>query len=151
MRPITFEWRAIPLFETAERRKGIKMTRRIITVERVYEPASECNAVRLLVDRLWPRGVKRENLQYDDWPKDLAPSPELRKWYGHDHTRFDTFKSRYIDELNASPVREYVERIAPASASQPASDARPVVLLTASKDLPYSHAQVLADYLAKIL
>ncbi|MFD9683531.1 DUF488 domain-containing protein [Rhodococcus sp. NPDC059969] len=145
MRPITLEWRAIPLFETAERRKGITMARRIITVERVYEPASECNAVRLLVDRLWPRGVKRESLQYDDWPRDLAPSPELRKWYGHDHTRFDAFKSRYIDELDASPVREYVQRIAPTA------DARPVVLLTASKDLPYSHAQVLADYLAEIL
>lgn len=72
------------------------MTRRIITVERVYEPASECNAVRLRVDRLRPRGLKRENLQY-------------------------------------------------------ASDARPVVLLTASKDLPYGHAQVLADYLAELL
>ncbi|EME25629.1 hypothetical protein G418_00225 [Rhodococcus qingshengii BKS 20-40] len=64
MRPITPKWRTIPLFETAERRKGIRMTRRIITVERVYEPASECNAVRLRVDRLRPRGLKRENLQY---------------------------------------------------------------------------------------
>lgn len=74
MRPITLEWRAIPLFETSERRKGIKMTRRIIRVERVYEPTSECNAVRLLVDRLWPRGVKRENLQYASrWHRMLDP------------------------------------------------------------------------------
>lgn len=117
------------------------MTSRMITVERVYEPTAEPQAVRLLVDRLWPRGVRREELVFDDWSKDLAPSTELRKWYGHQVDRFEVFRNRYVAQLDAFPVREYVERISPST------DVRPITLLTAGKDLPHSHALILADYL----
>jgi uncharacterized protein YeaO (DUF488 family) len=119
--------------------------RRKIAVARVYENSDAENTVRLLVDRLWPRGVRRDELRFDDWAKELAPSTELRKWYGHDTTRFDAFAVQYRAELDAVPVREYIERVTPTA------DARPIVLLTASKDLAHSHASVLADYLRAIV
>ncbi len=121
------------------------MKRRKITVERVYEQSDSDSAVRLLVDRLWPRGIRRDQLPFDNWAKELAPSTELRKWYGHDATRFDTFSARYRAELDARPVSEYLERVAPTA------NWRPIVLLTASKDLAHSHASVLADYLRAIV
>ncbi|MGG7104375.1 DUF488 domain-containing protein [Rhodococcus sp. 24CO] len=121
------------------------MKRRKIVVERIYEQSGSENAVRLLVDRLWPRGIRRDELSFDDWAKELAPSSELRKWYGHDTTRFDTFSARYRAELAARPVREYLARVTPAA------DPHPIVLLTASKDLTHSHASVLADYLRTIV
>lgn len=119
--------------------------RRKIVVERVYEQSDSENAVRLLVDRLWPRGIRRDELPFDDWAKELAPSTELRKWYDHDTTRFDTFSAKYLAELDARPVREYMDRVTPTA------DTRPIVLLTASKDLDHSHASVLADYLRTIV
>lgn len=121
------------------------MKRRKIVVERVYEKSDAEKSVRLLVDRLWPRGIRRDELPFDDWAKELAPSTELRKWYGHDATRFDTFSAKYLAELDVRPVREYLERVTPTA------DTRPIVLLTASKDLAHSHASVLADYLRTIV
>lgn len=121
------------------------MTGRIVSVERVYEIDDSRTELRLLVDRLWPRGVKRADLPIDDWSRNLAPSAELRKWFGHDPARFEAFADKYVRELNAFPVRDYIDNLAPRS------PARPIVLLTASKDLEHSHARVLADYLSRIL
>ena len=71
-----------------------------IRVKRVYEPASPSDGTRILVDRLWPRGVSRERAQIDHWAKDVAPSHELRKSFAHDPERWDEFRRRYFAELN---------------------------------------------------
>ncbi len=70
--------------------------------KRVYLPASDTDGFRVLVDRLWPRGIKKENAHVDMWAKALAPSTELRKWFGHDPERFEEFARRYEEELSAN-------------------------------------------------
>jgi uncharacterized protein YeaO (DUF488 family) len=70
-----------------------------IRTKRAYESAVESDGYRVLIDRLWPRGVSREQAELDEWLKELAPSRELRQWFGHEPTRFDEFRRRYIDEL----------------------------------------------------
>ena len=70
-------------------------------IKRVYEPASANDGMRILVDRLWPRGLSKASLKYDAWPRDLAPSNELRKWYSHDPKRVAEFRRRYRGELHA--------------------------------------------------
>lgn len=97
---------------------------------------------RVLVDRLWPRGVRREEAPFDEWIKDAAPSHELRKWYGHEPARYEEFAERYQEELAARrqdpPVLRLLELIR----------AKPVVLLTATRDLERSQVPVLAKFLA---
>lgn len=75
----------------------------MIRVKRVYDPPARGDGVRFLVDRLWPRGVKRESLRLDGWLKDAAPSDELRRWFGHDPARWDEFRRRYFAELDGNP------------------------------------------------
>jgi uncharacterized protein YeaO (DUF488 family) len=70
-----------------------------VRTKRAYEPASEEDGYRVLVERLWPRGVSRERARLDEWAKEISPSPELRRWYGHEPARFDEFRRRYLDEL----------------------------------------------------
>jgi uncharacterized protein YeaO (DUF488 family) len=72
-----------------------------VRLKRVYEPAYPNDGYRVLVDRLWPRGVRRERARLDDWTKDLAPSTELRTWFAHEPTRFEEFRRRYMEELRA--------------------------------------------------
>ena len=92
---------------------------------------------RVLVDRLWPRGLTREAVDYDEWAKELAPSSELRKWYGHDRGRFEEFSRRYRAELDEDAPKAILERLL--------ERARPfrLVLLTATLDVEYSGAAVL--------
>lgn len=80
------------------------MTR--FVTKRVYEDVSPNDGYRVLVDRLWPRGVSKERAKLDEWAKDIAPSTELRIWFGHDPAKFDEFKKRYIAELHANPEFE---------------------------------------------
>jgi uncharacterized protein YeaO (DUF488 family) len=70
-----------------------------IQVKRAYEPASPDDGYRVLIDRLWPRGVSRQSAELDEWIKELAPSAELRQWFGHEPARFEEFRRRYIEEL----------------------------------------------------
>lgn len=70
-----------------------------IRLKRAYDPPAEEDGYRVLVDRVWPRGVTKERLRIDTWLKDLAPSTELRTWFGHDPMRWDAFRQRYADEL----------------------------------------------------
>ncbi len=114
-----------------------------VTIVRVYdhEATSPQGAYRVLVDRLWPRGIKKETLDYDDWCKDVTPSPELRKWYGHDQDRFAEFAARYTDELTREPAASAFAHIQGELAQ------RPVVLLTAVKQVEISAAAVLFDAL----
>jgi uncharacterized protein YeaO (DUF488 family) len=70
-----------------------------VQIKRVYEPPSSNDGHRVLIDRLWPRGVSRQSARLDEWVKELAPSTELRQWFGHDPGRFEEFRRRYIEEL----------------------------------------------------
>lgn len=72
-----------------------------VRLKRAYEPAAADDGYRVLVDRLWPRGVSRERARLDAWERELAPSTELRQWFGHDPTRFEEFRRRYVAELRA--------------------------------------------------
>lgn len=117
------------------------MTNEGIRIRRVYDEPSSEDGTRVLVDRIWPRGLTKEAANLDDWIKDVAPSTELRKWYAHDLDKFPQFRSRYRAELQAPARRQAVGRL-----RELATD-RPLTLLTASKDLDHSQATVLADVL----
>jgi uncharacterized protein YeaO (DUF488 family) len=76
-----------------------------VRLKRAYEPASPTDGYRVLIDRLWPRGVSREHAKLDGWEKELAPSVTLRQWFGHDPGRFEEFRRRYIEELRSQRPR----------------------------------------------
>ena len=76
-----------------------------IRVKRAYEPAAPSDGHRVLIDRLWPRGVSRERTKLDEWEQELAPSAELREWFSHDPSRFEEFRRRYIEELRGRRSR----------------------------------------------
>jgi uncharacterized protein YeaO (DUF488 family) len=76
-----------------------------VRLKRAYEPASPTDGYRVLIDRLWPRGVSREDARLDGWEKELAPSATLRQWFGHDPGRFEEFRRRYIEELRSQRPR----------------------------------------------
>ena len=76
-----------------------------VRMKRVYEPAKRSDGYRVLIDRLWPRGVSRERAALDAWDPELAPSTELRTWFGHDPSRFEEFRRRYVDELRGQRPR----------------------------------------------
>src|ERR1700749_477541 len=84
-----------------------------ITTKRIYEPAEKTDGFRILVDRLWPRGVSKEKAKIDLWLKEIAPSTELRQWYQHDPDKWDEFKKRYYHELDAQPdvVNQLAEQV----------------------------------------
>jgi uncharacterized protein YeaO (DUF488 family) len=111
-----------------------------IHVARVYDLETLPRGRRFLVERLWPRGVRREDLELDDWLREVAPSTELRRWFGHDPERWEEFRRRYAVELDASP-----------EAWRPLADAArtgPVVLLFSARDVEHNNALALRDYLA---
>jgi uncharacterized protein YeaO (DUF488 family) len=113
-----------------------------IEVRRVYGDDST-EGYRVLVDRLWPRGLTKAEVALDEWAKDGAPSAELRRWYGHEPARFDEFARRYRDELRRQPAKDVVERL------RTLARRRKVVLLTASRDVDRSGARVLGDVLLR--
>jgi uncharacterized protein YeaO (DUF488 family) len=84
-----------------------------IKIKRAYENPSDNDGSRILVDRLWPRGISKDKAKVDFWPKELAPSNELRRWYGHDPEKWSEFKSRYFSELDGHSelVRELLEYV----------------------------------------
>ena len=114
-----------------------------IRVRRVYEAASPDDGARVLVDRIWPRGLRKDAARLDEWAKDVAPSTELRKWYGHDPAKFDEFRRRYLDELSGSAQRKELGRLRALAA------AGPVTLLTATRAVEISQAAVLAQILRR--
>jgi len=110
-----------------------------IRVKRAYEPPGSDDGLRILIDRLWPRGVTKSALKLDAWIKHLSPSNELRKWYQHDPEKFAEFRRRYVAELKSQgealdELRETVR-------------GHTVTLLTATKKLDLSHATVLRELL----
>jgi uncharacterized protein YeaO (DUF488 family) len=112
-----------------------------IRVRRVYDAPSPDDGARVLLDRVWPRGLRKDAAHLDEWAKDAAPSTELRKWYGHDPAKFDEFRRRYLDELSGAAQRKELGRLRALAA------ARPVTLLTATRDVEISQAAVLAEVL----
>lgn len=114
------------------------MAARQVAIVRVYDdPGRQPGEHRALVDRLWPRGVAKASLDDDEWVKDVAPSTELRRWYGHDPDRFAEFSDRYRKELAEPPAAEEVTRLRGF-----ATKGR-LVLLTATRDVEHSGAFVL--------
>lgn len=82
-----------------------------IKLKRAYDPPSEADGIRILVDRLWPRGIKKEDLKIDVWIKEIAPSNELRKWFSHDKDKWKEFQKRYLDEIKEKKhVIEEIEK-----------------------------------------
>jgi uncharacterized protein YeaO (DUF488 family) len=115
----------------------------MIQIKRVYEPAARSDGVRFLVERLWPRGIKKESLHARAWLKDAAPSPELRKWFNHDPARWTEFKRRYRSELKAEPA-----------AWQPILNAArrgTVTLLYSAHDTEHNSALLLKQFLDRRL
>lgn len=114
-----------------------------IQTRRVYEPPQPTDGTRVLVDRLWPRGMRKEDAPFQLWIRDMAPSNELRHWFGHDETRWEEFREKYIAELSTN-----------LSSLQPLLDmARqgPLTLLYAAHDEAHNNAIVLPAYLTDLL
>jgi uncharacterized protein YeaO (DUF488 family) len=112
-----------------------------VRVRRIYDDPSTDDGIRVLVDRLWPRGVSKTRAELDEWSKEVAPSEELRKWYGHDPGRFAEFSARYRKELGGSDRATALRHL-----RQMARHER-LTLLTATRDPDLSQAAVLADLL----
>jgi uncharacterized protein YeaO (DUF488 family) len=110
-------------------------------VRRVYDEPARADGARVLVDRIWPRGLRKDAARLDDWAKDAAPSTDLRTWYGHDPAKFTEFRRRYLAELTAPVGQEAVGRLRGLAADGT------VTLLTATRDVAISQAAVLADLL----
>lgn len=114
-----------------------------IAIKRIYEEPAASDGFRVLVDRLWPRGMTKERAALDLWLKAVSPSPSLRKWFGHDPAKFTEFQARYVAELDANTA---VEDLRCICAEHP-----DVTLLYAAKDPQVNHALVLRDYLNESL
>jgi uncharacterized protein YeaO (DUF488 family) len=111
----------------------------MVQLKRVYDPAKRDDGTRFLVERLWPRGVKKENLRLDAWLKDAAPSTDLRQWFSHDPAKWTEFQRRYFAELDVKP--EALEPI------RKALKHGRVTLLFSSHDTEHNNALALKDYL----
>ncbi|MFD2470522.1 DUF488 domain-containing protein [Amycolatopsis silviterrae] len=112
-----------------------------VQVRRVYDPPESTDGTRVLVDRLWPRGLSKDRAQLDEWLKQVSPSTELRKWYAHDPDRYDEFARRYRAELDEPERAEALARL------RELAEKGPLSLLTATKRSDISEAAVLAELL----
>jgi uncharacterized protein YeaO (DUF488 family) len=109
-----------------------------IAIKRIYEPFSPTDGYRILVDRLWPRGIKKENAHIDIWIKEVAPSTELRKWFNHDPNKQDEFRIRYQAEIKGSSAFDELLQLV--------REHKTVTFLYASKEEHYNHAIVLRQF-----
>ena len=110
-----------------------------VHLKRVYEKPTTKDGTRVLVDRVWPRGLKKEDAQIDKWLKDVAPSTELRRWFGHDPERWDEFRERYFRELDDNP--DAVGRL------MAEVQYGPVTLVFSARDEEHNNAVALKEYL----
>jgi len=110
-----------------------------VQIKRIYENISDEDGYRILVDRLWPRGISKETARLDEWSKEIAPSTILRKWFNHDPEKFAEFSNRYADELTEkhSELQQLINR----------ADGRQLTLLYAARDNKHNHAIVLKHFL----
>jgi len=115
----------------------------MIHLKRAYEPAEKSDGYRVLVERLWPRGLRKADAHFDEWLKDVAPSSELRRWFGHDPSRFSEFRERYKRELHSEPARTAL-----AALARRAARGR-VTLVYSAHDEAHNNAVVLARELER--
>lgn len=114
-----------------------------VRTKRVYEPARKADGVRVLVDRIWPRGIKKETANIDLWAKDIAPSNDLRKWYRHEHSKWPEFQHRYSAELDANQ-QSFVAMIE-------SLDTDVLTLVYSSREEKYNNAMALKLYIERHL
>lgn len=115
----------------------------IVATKRVYDPIDPDEGVRVLVDRFWPRGVSKQSLKADHWLREVAPSNQLRQWFGHDPKRWEEFKLRYAAELQAKPeAMQFLLGLARE---------RGLVLLYSARDLQFNQAIALQQHLASLM
>jgi uncharacterized protein YeaO (DUF488 family) len=112
-----------------------------VRLKRAYEPAEPADGFRILIDRLWPRGVSRRQAKLDEWNRELAPSTELRRWFGHDPERFAEFRRRYVDELR--------DQRSALAALRARARRGPLTLVYGAKDSEHNDAVVLAEVLRR--
>jgi len=129
-------------FTAKQMQSKLHITMPEIAIKRVYEESSPYDGYRVLVDRLWPRGISKEAAQIDEWNKDLAPSTDLRKWFGHDPARWDEFSAKYMQELKANGFgNEFLQRL---------GKEEKITLVYAAKDPKHCHPLVLHEYLISL-
>lgn len=112
-----------------------------INIKRIYEPASGSDGYRILVDRLWPRGIKKTEAKIDKWMKEAAPSNDLRKWFGHDPEKWKSFVAKYREELKGSEALKELR--------SELRHHKKVTLLYSAKDEEHNQARVLLSILRK--
>ncbi|MGH3019706.1 MAG: DUF488 domain-containing protein [Gaiellaceae bacterium] len=112
-----------------------------LRLKRAYEPAVAADGERILIDRIWPRGITRADARLDEWARELAPSTELRRWFGHDPTRFEEFRRRYIEEL--APQQEKLRELRRRARKET------LTLVYAARDTEHNDAVVLAEILRR--
>ncbi len=115
-----------------------------LRVKRIYEEPEEADGERILVDRIWPRGLSKEKVRLSEWRKDLAPSGELRKWFGHDPERWEEFVRRYRAELEEGGKLEELRELGRLAEEEN------VTLLFAAKDTEHNNARALAEFLNQL-
>jgi uncharacterized protein YeaO (DUF488 family) len=115
-----------------------------IKLKRVYEPAEVSDGRRILVERLWPRGIRKTDLILDDWMKQLAPSSDLRTWFGHDPDRWSEFSRRYRRELALAPAAALVRELAGRARTET------LTLLYSARDREHNSARLLAQQIARL-
>lgn len=117
----------------------------MIHLKRAYDPAARSDGYRVLVERLWPRGLRKADAHLNEWLKDVAPSHELRRWFGHDPSRFSEFRERYKQELHAEPARTVLAELANRA------ERGSVTLVYSAHDEAHNNAVVLARELERRL
>jgi uncharacterized protein YeaO (DUF488 family) len=121
-----------------------RRTKRSIVLKRAYEPAAPDDGCRVLVDRIWPRGCSKETLRLERWERELAPSAQLRKWFGHDPARWELFQQRYRSELDDAAQQARLHALMAL-----AGEGR-LTLVYGAKDEAHNHALVLQQVLAQV-
>ena len=116
----------------------------MVRIKRAYESAKPADGHRVLIDRLWPRGLRKNQAHLDEWLKEIAPSDALRKWFGHDPKRWRLFEERYRKELASPAQRERLRMLLAAAGNQP------LTLVYGAKDEEHNQAVVLRDVLSRI-
>ncbi len=117
----------------------------MLRIKRAYEKEAATDGKRIYVDRLWPRGLSKEEFRYDEWLKELSPGDALRKWFGHEPDKFEEFKRRYLKELSEPEKQAQLKRIADMT------EKSNVTLVYSAKDTEYNNAVVLAEIVKKLM
>jgi uncharacterized protein YeaO (DUF488 family) len=115
----------------------------MIRLKRAYEAPDAGDGTRVLIDRLWPRGLSKERAHIDLWLKEVSPSPDLRTWFGHDPQRYEEFRRRFLVELQADPAQQGLQRLRDLARQGT------VTLIVAARDVEHCNGSVLLDFLSE--